>query len=98
MRFVSPFSVITLRQQMVSILRSQVQIAFSYVERAKREGRVCPDDHDLASARRVFDGAVSLRRRVELDVDDETDDIDRDLNRLATALGDASRADVFRAG
>ena len=51
MRFVAPVSAFTLRQQMVSILRSQIQIAFSYVERAKRDGGGRADGHDLASAR-----------------------------------------------
>jgi hypothetical protein len=97
MRFVAPFSAFTLREQMLSILRSQIQIAFSYIERAKRNGDHRPDGSDLITARRVYDGALSLRSQIDLDVE-ETEEIDRDLQRLVTAIVGATRVGLSRAG
>jgi hypothetical protein len=88
--FIGSFSALTLREQLLSILRSQIRIAFSYTDRATRcdcRGQV--DVRDLASARRVYEGAVSLRRKIDLDGTD-TDEIDRDLERLVYAILSAS--------
>ena len=87
MRSVGGFSAFSLRDQLVSILHSQIDLAFGYVSRAHRDGGA--DRGQLKFAKRAYEGAVEIRRKVELE-DGDTDDLDRDLDRLLIAVSDAT--------
>jgi hypothetical protein len=76
-----PFSQTTLNVQLVSTLRSQISIAFSYITRANRTR----DLKQLALSRRTYERAARLRKQVPLKAE-EGDDIDRELERLIAAI------------
>ena len=86
MRSVGGFSAFSLRDQLISILHAQIDIAFGYVGRAQRDGGA--NRGQLRFAERTYQAAVDLRRKVDLEGED-TEEIDRDLDRLFVAISDA---------